>query len=294
MKKYTFAFFLLSLVTLASCNPNITPVNTQFVTSNLKPSYYTIDVTRDTEVHAEKGALIKITKGSISGNKPVKLAVKEAYTLNDIIAGGIITKCNGMPLSTGGVIDIEPADGVAKIIQPISVTIPAGSVKEGMQLYRGKPDPQGVVNWIDPSPLGSVQDINKGCEFKMDEFGWASLAVFIEKIPGFEKSKLTVKITNRDRKLLNVFLVIPNEKIFADGGTANGSTEEYAFFTDDGKIPLPKNEKCYALALYEDGGQLLFGYTSFTSALRVQPELKLEPATKEHINEVIAGIDSLK
>ncbi|HVU56604.1 MAG TPA: cytochrome c [Puia sp.] len=117
---------------------------------------YTIDCRHDTLLRTAHGAMINIPRGSIdaSGANTVRIEIKEAYTIAAMLRFGLLTQSDGHPLSSGGMIDIRPADGSsAKIIRSINVALPTLRVEEKMQRFKGVMDDKGKINWIDPHPL---------------------------------------------------------------------------------------------------------------------------------------------
>jgi mono/diheme cytochrome c family protein len=140
----------------------------------LPSSFYRIDPTLDTTITTAQGARLTIPAGAFgdpagdasgggAGSKAgadpgadgrIRLEIKEAYTIADIIKGRLITTTHGMPLSSGGMIYINIAGGgMMKLRKPIKVAIPTKGLQEGMQLYKGVKDPTGKLDWVDAKPL---------------------------------------------------------------------------------------------------------------------------------------------
>jgi hypothetical protein len=98
---------------------------------------------------------LKIPKGALkpANGNTVTLEIKEAYSIRQMIEGGLVTESNGEPLSSGGMIYINAVSGEnVTFTQPIKVAIPADYLQNGMQLYKGKRD-NGKINWTDTSAL---------------------------------------------------------------------------------------------------------------------------------------------
>ena len=117
---------------------------------------YTIDCRQDTVLHTANGAMIHIPRGSIDGGGTdmVRLEIKEAYNIAAMLRYGLLTQSDGRPLSSGGMIEIQPAGGSsARIVRPIDVALPTLRVEENMQRFKGVIDDKGKVNWTDPRPL---------------------------------------------------------------------------------------------------------------------------------------------
>lgn len=155
MKKLILAFFVL-LGGLLSCTEKGTSLAAFFNTGNLDAQFFNVNIDADTILHTKNGATISIKKGSITaGNaKLVKLEVKEAYDMEDIVKAGLFTQSNGKPLSSGGMIYLDVKDNKqAIIVSPIGISLPSDNLQEGMQLFKGEKDKNGNINWTDPQPL---------------------------------------------------------------------------------------------------------------------------------------------
>lgn len=150
--KYLLALFFFA--SIVSCgNENSSGKN--FSTDSLPSQQFTINTERDTTLQTSKGALLKIPKGAIvsANGNTATLDIKEAYSIEDMILGGLTTSANGEPLSSGGMIYINGAAGEnLKITHPINVALPTDFFVEGMQLYKGNTT-NGTINWTNPQPL---------------------------------------------------------------------------------------------------------------------------------------------
>jgi len=144
----------LACFLLFACNNNRR--STALDASSLQTQLVTVDVTRDNIFRTVHGAIIQIPKGALQakGNSPIKLEIKEAYSITDIVKGGLLTQGDGKLLSSGGMIYINAADeSEVRIVKPISVAIPSRSLDEDMELYKGEIRSDGSINWTDPQPL---------------------------------------------------------------------------------------------------------------------------------------------
>lgn len=153
MKK-TFAVAVLFMAVIACQQAD--HIVRQFLNPNRLPSqFFNVDITKDTTLVTTKGAVIKLPKGSLSASSnPVTLEVKEAYTIEDIIAGGLATTSNGQPLSSGGMIYLNAApEQHVKILQPVAIATPTPFINPNMQLYTGETQQDGSINWTRPQPL---------------------------------------------------------------------------------------------------------------------------------------------
>jgi mono/diheme cytochrome c family protein len=116
----------------------------------LPTQVFTVNTAKDTVLETANGAIIKIAKGSFSADK-INLEVKEAITIEQIIAAGLLTRSNGKTLSSGGMIYINAKENVP-INKPINVSLPATFIDEDMKVFKGNKE-VGNINWTDPQPL---------------------------------------------------------------------------------------------------------------------------------------------
>lgn len=122
----------------------------------LSPEYFTIDLSKDTLLQSSKGTTIFIPAGAIRSDKgkTIRLQVKEAYSIADIVQAGLITQSNGQPLSSGGMLQILPEDDIdAVIVKPVRAKIPESFIKPWMKVYKGEQNKTGNINWITPQLL---------------------------------------------------------------------------------------------------------------------------------------------
>lgn len=152
---------IASLIALVyGCNQHQS--NNLIGASKLASQFFTINTTRDTNLVTQKGALIHIPQGALSGgDATVQLEVKEAYNLEDIVRAGLTTLSNGQPLSSGGMIYIHAVDKKVKVVKPISIATPASHLQDGMELYKGEPNDDGSINWTNPAPLPANKQLEK-------------------------------------------------------------------------------------------------------------------------------------
>lgn len=154
MKKPLLVIGLLIAIVYA-CNHGDRTIHKLLSPGKLPAQTFVIDITRDTVLRTQKGALIRIPKGALKAdNNTVKLEVKEAYSMADMVKGGLTTTSNGKPLRSGGMIYINPVgNDQVTIAQPISIATPTLFIDSNMQLFKGDVQGDSTINWTDPSPL---------------------------------------------------------------------------------------------------------------------------------------------
>jgi cytochrome c2 len=158
-----FAFIILTwLFILISCHNDKNNAPGVLNEDNLKTFSVEIDNTRDTVLHAPGGSLISIQAGSFEGgnNSKIRLSIKEALNISDMVLAGLVTESNGKMLSSGGMIDIEPADDQnLRIIKPLSVSLPTPFLDSKMSVFKGSKGKDGQINWTDPTQMSANNQI---------------------------------------------------------------------------------------------------------------------------------------
>lgn len=134
---------------------------------NLASQYFEIDINKDTVLRTTGGIIIQIPAGSLMSKSPVvKLEIKEALTINDIVLGGLHTSSGIDPLSSGGMFYLNAADGYEmQVVKPLAVRIPTKNYITGAKLFSGKETAPGKIDWQNPQSLktdSSLQKIIKG------------------------------------------------------------------------------------------------------------------------------------
>jgi mono/diheme cytochrome c family protein len=150
MLKKIAGLFSISIFLIA-CNSNRSSFPKFLNKDSLPSQLFTINNEKDTLLNTLNGAIIKIAKGSFS-TENVKLEVKEAYTIPQMILAGLTTQSGGKPLSSGGMIYINSVDKDVSIKKPLNVSIPTNSFDDKMQLYKGE-EKDGKIDWVDPEPI---------------------------------------------------------------------------------------------------------------------------------------------
>lgn len=130
---------------------------TKLRADNLEALVVTIDITRDTTVRAPRGSYVTIPAHALETGGAatrVRLVIREALDISDMIRAGLLTLSHGEPLSSGGMIDIEPAEGQdVRVVGTLSVRMPTPYLAPGMEVYKGRIDAHGRLDWTEPEPL---------------------------------------------------------------------------------------------------------------------------------------------
>ncbi|MEO6611194.1 MAG: cytochrome c [Chitinophagaceae bacterium] len=160
MKK--LLLILLCLVFLFfSCSDNKS-VPGLFNPKNLRTQHFKINPNTDTTLFGLRGGLFSIEKGSFSGNGPVEIEIKEAYSPAEIVYAGLTTESDGQLLESGGMVyfNAKRNGKQVKLIKPVSISIPTNYVNKEMKVFKGEEKADGTVNWTDPEPIDSSINIS--------------------------------------------------------------------------------------------------------------------------------------
>lgn len=137
---------------------------------------------------SKRSVLISVPKnafllyGKTFRNKAV-ITWEEALDAPTIMKNGLSTMTNGKLLETQGMIHINAytEEGKKLSINPkvgVYIQVPVDEYKDGMKLYKGVTNREGVINWVNPKPLQKallpvdMKILNfypEGYEAKLDE-----------------------------------------------------------------------------------------------------------------------------
>ena len=131
--------------------------------SLIAPQLFDINTKADTLLETKEGMLIVVPKNAFldENGHPVKgnieLEVKEAITPESIMQSGLSSMSGDQLLESGGMFYLNARkNGKTLKINPdnvVYVEVPADDEKEGMQVYDGKRQADGSIDWVAPKPL---------------------------------------------------------------------------------------------------------------------------------------------
>ena len=162
MKLYHILFTALAVL-FFSCNKKNDTGNKILNQDNLPLQSFSININRDTNLVTKNGCIIKIPKGSLqSDSSYVKLEIKEAISISDIVMGGLTTMSGKQSLSSGGMIYINAANGYqVNIKKSLEVLVPTKNYNPDMKVYKAEQADNGKLDWIDPTPLPKDETVTK-------------------------------------------------------------------------------------------------------------------------------------
>lgn len=129
---------------------------------NIVPEYFSL-AAKDTVVLSGSGVLLSVPEGAFlldgknySGAKVVQW--QEAIDAADIVKSGLSTTSGDRPLETQGMFGMQAftPEGKRLTVNPnvgVYVQVPVDELKPGMQLFEGKKDHNGLIDWQNPQPL---------------------------------------------------------------------------------------------------------------------------------------------
>ncbi len=204
------------------------------------PNEYFEISSKDTVVLSENGVLLSVPEGAFllngkvySGRKIVQW--QEAMDASTIVKGGLSTMSGDRLLETQGMFGIQAFTPEGKKLQVnpkvgVYVQVPVDELKEGMQLFEGKPGKNGVIDWQNPQPLEKLPvsaDMREldfyppGYEAKLDELKWKtgkkerdSLYLSFEKGVNYMggQQPISILVEQSTNKTLNVHFEWLNSK----------------------------------------------------------------------------------
>jgi hypothetical protein len=129
-----------------------------------------------------------------------------------------------------------------------------------------------ITSWPDPDKV--EPPIYKGVyyQFKINTFDWYNIDRLLDISAA--SALLTVKLNGYTDKM-NVFIVIPDRKVFAEGGPVNNEPNLFGFYSKDGKIPLSIGTKLIVFAVGEMDQGIFFDWKELISSEKM--EVPLEP-----------------
>ncbi len=151
--------------------------------------------------------------------------------------------------------------------------------------------PQITTQLIDPiKKVQPVYNQSLYYQFNIQTFGWYNIDHLLDAQNAVE-CNLTVTVGGQYKENINLYLVIPSEKIFTDGGLLDGKKNTYGFYTSDGKIHLPLNTKAYVFAIGEFEDKIIFAKQEFLIVQNQDFEMSLSPVTKDFFNNSIKDLN---
>lgn len=125
--------------------------------------------------------------------------------------------------------------------------------------------------------------------FSITAFGWYNVDMLLKERDDVQESTLTVTLQGATRQHVDIYLVVPVIKLFAKAGRTN-NPDEFAFYSKDGKLPLPHGVGAYILALSETAEGVLVDFKEFTISHAQAISMDVKPSTKEDVYRLLQSL----
>ncbi len=121
----------------------------------LPKQIFSIDNRKDTLIVTNEGMVVIIEKGTFGMASEIRLELKEAVSVSDLILAKLSTSSGDEPLETGGMFELKAFNGIVPMepLKELLVSLPADEHKDGMMLFEGVETTDGSVDWVKPREL---------------------------------------------------------------------------------------------------------------------------------------------
>jgi hypothetical protein len=146
----------------------VKPDNKLFSLDYLKMQEFTIDTKRDTQLLAAGGMKVSIPakaftyKNGKEVEEKVTIQLKEAFTPEDIVLAGLVTKKGEELLESGGMYYINAVcnkeDLAVAKEKTLAIEVPSPTKEKGMELYEGKQTRSGL-DWANPMAMNKEEQL---------------------------------------------------------------------------------------------------------------------------------------
>lgn len=125
----------------------------------LDQEIFKIKTNHDTIIETKDGIVVYIPADAFDTSEPtVDFLIQDAVKTEDILMAGLSTiTADGQELETGGMfyVDAFVNGNRVDLKKELTVDVPSGEPKAGMQLYNGEQNVNGEIVWNNPKPLES-------------------------------------------------------------------------------------------------------------------------------------------
>ncbi len=165
--KYLLSIILLTTICFSCTNEKKSSNQNfgKFLNENaLESQVFELNPSLDNTLITKNGTYIQIEKGSlVTTEEKVKVEIKEAITMEEIVLAGLTTQTDGLALSSGGMIFINTLGNTkTKFSKAIKIFIPTEKLNTSMQIYKGRKMSDSTINWESPTPLTKNILLNHG------------------------------------------------------------------------------------------------------------------------------------
>jgi mono/diheme cytochrome c family protein len=123
-------------------------------------------------------------------------------------------------------------------------------------------------------------------QISVTAYGWYNIDNLLNEGMGAVESKLSVKMKSNYSQTINMYLVIPAYKVFAEGGLLENN-KEYGFYTEDGTVWLPRGKDAFVIAVGEEKGKIFYGQQQFVTAANQTIELTVRETSEANMKAAL-------
>jgi hypothetical protein len=167
-------------------------------------------------------------------------------------------------------------------------------VKEVNRSIRQLQMPDNAASISNEDRKSYIYPVNKQAEYyqvEINTFGWYNIDMMVKNLTGVKESKLFVEVSDSFANTFQIYLVIPDVKIYGAGGLLKDKKDVYGFYEDNGTIKLPQGKTAHVYLVGEKDGQLLYAATTFITdtlnTLRLDPVLIPKETFNQKIKELL-------
>ncbi|WP_018342242.1 c-type cytochrome [Cytophaga aurantiaca] len=160
-------------------------------------------------------------------------------------------------------------------------------VNQSMQVLQMPSNAARISNDDRKSYVYSVTKQAEYYQVEVSAFGWHNIDMLTKNIPGVAASKLFVHVADSFAKQFQIYLILPDTKVYGAGGLLKDKKDVYGFYEDNGNINLPQGKTAHVYLVGEKNRQLL--YAAATFVIDTLNNIRLEPIviSKEIFNKKI-------
>lgn len=162
------------------------------------------------------------------------------------------------------------------MIKPVSEETTATTIQEA-EIIVNNTDMEVKVS----APTGNAEFY----QLTVKAYGWYNIDVLLNDLDA-EKSRLAVRMIGNYSQTINMYLVIPEYKVFTQGGLL-GNGKDYGFQNKNGDIYLPQSKNAFIIAVGEEKGKIFYGQQQFVTAVNQTIDLSVAETSEAEMKSLL-------
>ena len=128
----------------------------------------------------------------------------------------------------------------------------------------------------------------EGYDFQITANGWYNIDAFLKDEDGIENVKLSVDVKSDEDISLNMYLLVPTERVMISATSKKGN--HYFFsYNDDKSIPLPLRHRAIVLGFNSSGKRIMYGAAEFVIEKEQVIQVELKDISKRGLTYLLAS-----